>query len=68
MVEEIGGGLGSLAKLKDAMNSNTFFGSDLGAVGDQVGKLVTGLGSFVTGGLGAGVGVLQRRTGIADWL
>ena len=64
--EEIGGGLGSLAKLRDAMNSNTFFGSDLGAVGAQVGKLVTGLGSFATGGLGAGVGAaVQRRTGIA---
>ena len=64
--EEIGGGLGSLAKLRDAMNSNTFFGSDLGAVGAQVGKLVTGIGSFATGGLGAGVGAaVQRRTGIA---
>ena len=64
--EEIGGGLGSLAKLRDAMNSNTFFGADLGAVGAQVGKLVTGLGSFATGGLGAGVGAaVQRRTGIA---
>ena len=64
--EEIGGGLGSLAKLRDAMNSNNFFGSDLGAVGAQVGKLVTGLGSFATGGLGAGVNAaVQRRTGIA---
>jgi hypothetical protein len=64
--EEIGGGTGGLAKLKDAMNSNTFFGADLGAVGAQVGKLVTGLGSFATGGLGAGVGAaVQRRTGIA---
>ena len=56
-------------KVKTHLNqlqSNTFFGSDLGAVGAQVGKLVTGLGSFATGGLGAGVGAaVQRRTGIA---
>ena len=64
--EEIGGGLGALTKLRDAMNSGNFFGGDLGAVGAQVGKLVTGLGSFATGGLGAGVNAaLQRRTGIA---
>ena len=64
--EEIGGGLGALAKLRDAMNSGDFFGADLAAVGSQVGKLVTGLGSFATGGLGAGVNAaLQRRTGIA---
>ena len=64
--EEIGGGLGALAKLRDAMNSGDFFGADLAAVGSQVGKLVTGLGSFATGGLGAGVGAaVQRRTGIA---
>ena len=64
--EEIGGATGALAKLRDAMNSNTFFGSDLGAVGAQVGKLVTGLGNFASGGLGAGVGAaVQRRTGIA---
>jgi hypothetical protein len=63
---EIGGGVGALAKLRDAMNSNTFFGADLGAVGAQVGNLITGLGSFATGGLGAGVGAaVQRRTGIA---
>lgn len=48
------------------MNSGKFFGGDLKAVGAQVGKLVTGLGSFATGGLGAGVNAaLQRRTGIA---
>ena len=64
--EEIGGGLGALTKLRDAMNSGNFFGGDLGAVGAQVGKLVTGLGSFATGGLGAGVGAaVQRRSGIA---
>ena len=64
--EEIGGGLGALAKLRDAMNSDKFFGGDMAAVGAQVGKLVTGLGSFATGGLGAGVGAaVQRRTGIA---
>ena len=64
--EEIGGGLGALAKLRDAMNSDKFFGGDMAAVGAQVGKLVTGLGSFATGGLGAGVNAaLQRRTGIA---
>ena len=64
--EEIGGGLGALSKLRDAMNSGNFFGGDLKAVGAQVGKLVTGLGSFATGGLGAGVNAaLQRRTGIA---
>ena len=64
--EEIGGGLGALSKLRDAMNSGDFFGADLGAVGAQVGKLVTGLGSFATGGLGAGVNAaVQRRTGIA---
>ena len=64
--EEIGGGLGALSKLRDAMNSGKFFGGDLKAVGAQVGKLVTGLGSFATGGLGAGVNAaLQRRTGIA---
>ena len=64
--EEIGGGLGALAKLRDAMNSDKFFGGDMAAVGAQVGKLVTGLGSFATGGLGAGVNAaVQRRTGIA---
>ena len=64
--EEIGGGLGAFSKLRDAMNSGNFFGGDLKAVGAQVGKLVTGLGSFATGGLGAGVNAaLQRRTGIA---
>ena len=64
--EEICGGLGALAKLRDAMNSDKFFGGDMAAVGAQVGKLVTGLGSFATGGLGAGVGAaVQRRTGIA---
>ena len=64
--EEIGGGLGALSKLRDAMNSGNFFGGDLKAVGAQVGKLVTGLGSFATGGLGAGVNAaVQRRTGIA---
>ena len=48
------------------MNSDKFFGGDMAAVGAQVGKLVTGLGSFATGGLGAGVGAaVQRRTGIA---
>ena len=64
--EEIGGGLGAFSKLRDAMNSGNFFGGDMKAVGAQVGKLVTGLGSFATGGLGAGVNAaLQRRTGIA---
>ena len=64
--EEIGGGLGALSKLRDAMNSGDFFGADLGAVASQVGNLVTGLGSFATGGLGAGVNAaVQRRTGIA---
>ena len=65
--EEIGGGLGAFSKLRDAMNSgNLFGGGDLKAVGAQVGKLITGLGSFATGGLGAGVGAaVQRRTGIA---
>ena len=64
--EEIGGGLGAFSKLRDAMNSGNFFGGDMKAVGAQVGKLVTGLGSFATGGLGAGVGAaVQRRTGIA---
>ena len=64
--EEIGAGLGALAKLKDATNSGNFFGSDLGAIGAQASKLITGLSSFATGGLGGGIGAaLQRRTGIA---
>ena len=64
--EEIGAGLGALAKLKDATNSGNFFGSDLGAVSAQASKLLTGLSSFATGGLGGGIGAaLQRRTGIA---
>ena len=36
--EEIGGGLGALSKLRDAMNSGDFFVADLGAVSAQVGK------------------------------
>ena len=64
--EEIGGALGAFAKIRDAMNSDSFFGSDMGAVAQQAGKLATGLSSFFTGGLGSGIGAaVQRRTGIA---
>lgn len=64
--EEIGAGLGALAKLRDATNSGSFFGSDLGAVSAQASKLLTGISSFASGGLAGGVGAaLQRRTGIA---
>ena len=63
---EIGGALGAFAKVRDAMNSGTFFGPDLGAVAQQAGKLGVGLSSFFTGGLGEGIGAaIQRRTGIA---
>jgi len=63
---EIGAGLGALAKIKDAFNSGEFFGADMGAVAQQAGKLVEGLSSFATGGLGGGIGAaVQRRTGIA---
>ena len=63
---KIGGVLGSLAKIKDAFNAGEFFGADAGAIAQQAGKLLTGLSSFATGGLGAGVNVaIQRRTGIA---
>ena len=63
---EIGGVLGSMAKIKDAFNAGEFFGEDAGAIAQQAGKLVTGLSSFATGGLGAGIGAaIQRRTGIA---
>ena len=63
---EIGGVLGSLAKIKDAFNAGEFFGADTGAIAQQAGKLVTGLSSFATGGLGAGLNAsIQRRTGIA---
>jgi len=64
--EEIGGALGAFAKIRDGVNSGTFFGSDMGAVAQQAGKLATGLSSFFTGGLGSGIGAtVQRRTGIA---
>ena len=63
---EIGGALGALAKLKDLANSGQFFGSDMGAIAQQAGRLATGLAGFATGGLGAGIGAaMQRRTGIA---
>ena len=63
---EIGGALGALTKVKDLFNSGQFFGADMGAIAQQAGKLATGLSSFATGGLGAGVGAaIQRRTGIA---
>ena len=64
--EDIGGALGAFAKIRDGLNSGTFFGSDMGAVAQQAGKLATGLSSFFTGGLGSGIGAaVQRRTGIA---
>ena len=63
---EIGGVLGSMAKIKDAFNAGEFFGSDAGAIAQQAGKLISGLSSFATGGLGAGINAaVQRRTGIA---
>ena len=63
---EIGGVLGSMAKIKDAFNAGEFFGEDAGAIAQQAGKLITGLSSFATGGLGAGLNAaIQRRTGIA---
>jgi hypothetical protein len=65
--EEVGMITGAMAKLKDALNSKGgFFGADLMSVAAQVGKGVSGVGSFATGGLLAGSGAaLQRRTGIA---
>ena len=63
---EIGGALGAITKVKDLFNSGQFFGADMGAIAQQAGKLLTGLSSFATGGLGAGVNAaIQRRTGIA---
>ena len=63
---EIGGVFGSMAKIKDAFNAGEFFGEDAGAIAQQAGKLITGLSSFATGGLGAGLNAaIQRRTGIA---
>ena len=64
--EDIGGALGAFAKIRDGLNSGTFFGSDMGAVAQQAGVLATSLSSFFTGGLGSGIGAaVQRRTGIA---
>ena len=65
--EEVGMITGAMAKLKDAFNSpGGFFGADLMSVAAQVGKGVSGVGSFATGGMLAGAGAaLQRRTGIA---
>ena len=54
-----------MAKIKDVFNAGEFFGADAGAIAQQVGKLGVGLSSFATGGLGAGIGAIQRRTGIA---
>ena len=64
--EEVGMITGAMAKLKDAVNSGKFFGSDLGSITAQLGKAVSGVGAFATGGLMGGTqAALQRRTGIA---
>ena len=64
--EEVGMITGAMAKLKDAVNSGKFFGSDLGSITAQLGKAVSGVGAFASGGLLSGTqAALQRRTGIA---
>ena len=64
--EEVGMITGAMAKVKDALKSGSFFGSDLGSITAQLAKGVSGVGSFATGGLMAGTqAAIQRRTGIA---
>ena len=65
--EEIGLGLGLFSKLKETISEGGLdLGADMKAVAMQGAKALSGVSSFASGGLAAGINaVIQRRTGLA---